>query len=279
MTNERIHRAVSADGTEIAGRVQGDGPPLVLVHGAPHDGDIAWEALLPHLTGRFTCYLPSTRGRGLSGDNPDCSPPRLVGDIKAFVDSIGEPVCLMGWSSGGRLALGVAADSDSVANVVLYETGVWSVMREDDLAGWYSALEQMDDASADGRPVDAARAFHAWVATDNESAALETDYFERCAGMVPAMLQEFRQGETFEGPGPTDPETLAQVAAPVLLLRGKETPQATLYADSEQHIAQHVANPLVHEPLPSVGHMAPVVAPGPIATEVIPFFKPSRQPT
>ena len=29
--NERIHRAVSADGTEIAGRVQGHGPPLILV--------------------------------------------------------------------------------------------------------------------------------------------------------------------------------------------------------------------------------------------------------
>lgn len=279
MTSERIHRAVSADGTEIYGRVQGDGPPLVLVHGAPHDGDIAWEALLPHLTGRFTCYLPSTRGRGLSGDSPDYSPPSLVGDVKAFVDSIGEPVCLMGWSSGGRLALGVAAHSDAVANVVLYETGVWSVMREDDLAGWDSALEQMNDASADGRLVDAARAFHAWVATDNEIAALETNYFERCAGIVAAMLQEFRQGETDAGPGPTDPGVLAQVGAPVLLLRGQETLQTALYADSEQHIAQHVTDPHVHEPLPSVGHMAPVVAPEPIARELIPFFESSRRPT
>ncbi len=202
-----------------------------------------------------------------------------MGDIKAFVDNLGEPVCLVGWSSGGRLALGVAAHSDSVANVVLYETGVWSVMRENDLAGWDSALEEMNDGSANDRLVDAARAFHAWVATDNELAALETNYFERCAGIVPAMLQEFRQGETFEGPGPTDPEALAQVAAPVLLLRGQETLRATLYADSEQHIAQHVANALVHEPLPSLGHMAPLVSPEPIATELIPFFKSSRQPT
>ena len=61
--NERIHRAVSADGTEIAGRVQGHGPPLILVHGAYGDGEIAWKALLPYLTDRYTCYLPSTRGR------------------------------------------------------------------------------------------------------------------------------------------------------------------------------------------------------------------------
>ncbi len=76
MTDDRIHRAVSADGTEIVGRVQGQGPPLVLVHAPVHDGDMAWEALLPHLTDRFTCYLPSLRGRGLSGDNPDHSAPR-----------------------------------------------------------------------------------------------------------------------------------------------------------------------------------------------------------
>ncbi len=77
MTDERIHRAVSADGTELAGRVWGRGPALVLVHGGIGDGDVAWEALLPHLTDRFTCYLPSTRGRGLSSDNPDHSPARL----------------------------------------------------------------------------------------------------------------------------------------------------------------------------------------------------------
>ena len=88
-SNERIHRAVSADGTEIAGRVQGLGPPLILVHGGYGDGEIAWKALVPYLTDRYTCYLPSTRGRGLSSDNPDHSPPRLQEDVTAFVDSIG----------------------------------------------------------------------------------------------------------------------------------------------------------------------------------------------
>src|SRR5262245_13549766 len=114
MPEDRIQRAVSADGTEIAGRVQGEGPQLVLVHGAFGDGDIAWEGLLPHLTGRLTCYLPSTRGRGLSGDNPDHSPPRLEEDITAFVDSIGEPVGLVGWSGSGAWVLGATAHSGSV---------------------------------------------------------------------------------------------------------------------------------------------------------------------
>ena len=124
--NERIHRAVSADGTEIAGRVQGLGPPLILVHGAYGDGEIAWKALLPYLTDRYTCYLPSTRGRG-------CPPttrtthPRLQEDVTAFVDSIGEPVCLVGWSGSGAWVLGAAAHSDSVAAVTIYEPGVIGV--------------------------------------------------------------------------------------------------------------------------------------------------------
>src|SRR6185369_3793168 len=120
MTDERIHRAVSADGTKIVGRVRGRGPALVLVHGGIGDGDIAWKALLPRLVDTFTCYLPSTRGRGLSSDNPDHSPARLEEDIAAFVESIGEPVRLVGWSGSGAWVLGAAARNESVAAVAAY---------------------------------------------------------------------------------------------------------------------------------------------------------------
>ena len=115
----RVQVAISADGTEIVGRVRGQGPPLVLVHGALGDGEVDYEALVPHLAERFTCYTPSTRGRGLSGDNPDHSPPRLQEDVTAFVDSIGGTVCVVGWSGSGAWVLGAAADSDSVAAVAI----------------------------------------------------------------------------------------------------------------------------------------------------------------
>ena len=73
------------------------------------DGDTDWQALLPHVTPRFTCYLPSYRGRGLSGDHPDLSPGRMVDDILTYVDSIEAPTGLVGGSSGAYLALAVAA--------------------------------------------------------------------------------------------------------------------------------------------------------------------------
>ncbi|MCW6005773.1 alpha/beta hydrolase [Micromonospora sp. CPCC 205371] len=278
MPEYRIQRAVSADGTEIAGRVLGQGPPLVLVHGAIGDGDIAWEALLPYLTDRFTCYLPSTRGRGLSSDNPDHSPPRLEEDITAFVDSVGEPVCLVGWSGGGAWALGVTAHSGSVAAVAAYEPGVISVMREDDLARTGATVAQVGTAAADGRLVDAVRAFASWICTDDEIAALEqTDFYARWAPAVPAMLQFFQHDAAYAGPRSTDPELLRQVAAPVLLLRGRQTKLSTWFAHAARHIAQNVAHPQVRE-LRGVGHFAPLLAPESIARELISFFESVRQP-
>lgn len=278
MLEDRIHRAVSADGTKIAGRVRGQGPPLVLVHGAFGDGDIAWESLLPHLTDRFTCYLPSTRGRGLSDDNPDHSPPRLEEDITAFVDSISEPVCLLGWSGSGAWVLGATAHSGSVAAVAAYEPGVVSVIRDDDLARMGATAEQMGAAAADGRLVDAVRAFARWICTDDEIAALEeTDFFERWAAAVPAMLQFIQHDARYVGPRSTDPELLQQVAAPVLLLRGQQTKLGTFFANAAQHIAQHVPDPHLRE-LPGVGHFAPLLAPEAIAQELISFFESVRQP-
>jgi len=273
MADDRIHRAISADGTEIAGRVHGHGPPLILVHGAPHDGDIAWEALVPYLTDGYTCYLPSTRGRGLSDDNPDHSPPRLQEDVNAFVDSIGEPVCLVSWSAGVPWALAAAADSDAVAAVAAYEPTIIPVMREDDSARRGAMYKQFGAAAAERRLADAARTFHVFLATDSEMAALDADYFERCAAVVPTLLQDVQGAIAYQGPRSTDREVFGKVTAPVLLLRGQQTQLDTFYTDTVRHVAEHVADPHVREPLPGLGHWAPLVAPEPIATELISFFE------
>ena len=278
MTEERIHRAVSADGTEIVGRVRGEGPPLVLVHGGIGDGEISWETLLPHLTATFTCYLPSTRGRGLSADNPDHSPPRLEQDVTAFVDSIGEPVSLVGWSGSGAWVLGAAASSASVAAVAAYEPGVVSVMAKDDLARTFAAVEQMGAAATDGRLVDALRVFASWICTEEEVRALrQTEFFERWAGAVPGMLRFVQQDASYAGVRSTDPGELARIAVPVLLLLGEETRLRTWFADAAQLIAEHVPHPQIWK-LPGVGHFAPVLEPESIADELTTFFEPVRQP-
>ena len=95
----------TTDGATIGATVHGDGPPLVFLQGVIGDGDSDWDLLLPHLTNRFTCHLPSIRGRGPSGDHPDLSPGRVLEDFLTYVESIGEPTGLTGWSGGGAWAL------------------------------------------------------------------------------------------------------------------------------------------------------------------------------
>ena len=271
MASDRIHRAVSADGTEIAGRVHGQGPPLVLFHGAPHDGDLAWAALVPHLADRFTCYLPSWRGRGLSADSEDHTPPRHEEDAAAFVDSIGGSVHVAGWSAGVMTALGAAVNSDAVAAVALYEPTVIPVMHEDDLADLGATFQQVGAAAADGRLADAARAFHPFVANDDELAALGADYYERSASAFPSLLRTVQASQTYEGPESTDPAVMEGITVPILLLRGQQTRRATFYTDVERHIAEHVADPHVRE-LPDVGHFAPSLAPEPVAEALVSFL-------
>jgi pimeloyl-ACP methyl ester carboxylesterase len=56
-------RVVSRDGTEIAYWTSGEGPPLVLVHGAPAD-HTRFRPLLPHLEPYATVHAMDRRGRG-----------------------------------------------------------------------------------------------------------------------------------------------------------------------------------------------------------------------
>ena len=204
---EHVQVAISADGTEIVGRVGGQGQPLVLVHGGWGDGEVAYEALVPHLADRFTCYTPSTRGRGLSGDNPDHAVHRLVEDVVAFIDTIGEPVCLLGWS-GIEPPLGAAAQSSSVAAVALFEGYVPAVAEPDDLAALGAAIERTGTAAADGRLADAARAFAPYVITGAELGALDGNFFERWGAASPPCFSISNRTCPRRGPRPMTPTSL-----------------------------------------------------------------------
>ena len=63
-----------------------------------------------------------------------------------------------------------------------------------------------------------------------------------------------------------------------LLLRGQRTRSGTVYADSEQHVAQHVAGPRVREALPDLGPWAPTLAPEAVADELVASFDSIPQP-
>jgi pimeloyl-ACP methyl ester carboxylesterase len=119
-----VTRVVSRDGTEIAYWTSGDGPPLVLVHGAPAD-HTRWRPLLPYLESHATVHARDRRGRGASGDAPDYHLARAFEDVAAVVDAVaeasGSAVDVYGHSFGGVCAFGGATLISSIRRLVLYE--------------------------------------------------------------------------------------------------------------------------------------------------------------
>ena len=272
MTNERIYRAMSRDGTEIAGRVYGQGPPLVLVHGALADGDTSWTPLLPFLSNRFTCYTMSTRNRGLSGESDDLSPPRLTQDVAAFAESIGEPVGLVGLSGGALLSLAAAQISDAVSAVAAYEPPVYDVITETISTRFTVTVERMTGLAVEGELTAAAQAFVEFVTNEEElTFVTEMDFLEALAPNVPVQLQEFQQLFEHDGPMPTAPHELAKITAPVLLLHGTRSNPDTWFIDGVNHVASHLTNAHVRK-IAGAGHLGPIVEPGRVADELVPFF-------
>jgi pimeloyl-ACP methyl ester carboxylesterase len=114
----------SPDGTMIAVFSAGQGPPLVLVHGATAD-HTTWRTSGPLLAARHTTHAIDRRGRGDSGDAPTYSIEREYEDLAAVVDAIaaegGGPVDVVGHSYGGRLGLGAALLTRNLRRLVVYE--------------------------------------------------------------------------------------------------------------------------------------------------------------
>jgi len=118
---------IGPDGVAIAVFRSGEGPPLVLVHGATAD-HTTWRTSGPMLAARHTLHAVDRRGRGRSGDPPPGIPyaiEREFDDLANVVDTIaaesGQPVDVVGHSYGGRIGLGAALRTANLRRLVVYE--------------------------------------------------------------------------------------------------------------------------------------------------------------
>lgn len=117
-----VRHVKSDDGTSIGYRTTGDGPALVLVHGAGTDsGD--WYFVSPLLSSRFTVVTMDRRGRGESGDGVTYTMERETEDLLAVLDAV-EAEFLVGHSYGGLCAMNAAALTDRLNALVVYEPPV-----------------------------------------------------------------------------------------------------------------------------------------------------------
>lgn len=102
-----VHTA-SVNGHRIAYLDEGQGPPLILLHG--YGGSMwQWEYQQP-LTAQFRVITPDLIGSGLS-DKPaiDYRPEELIDSIRGLMDELGlSTATLIGNSMGGGVAIGMA---------------------------------------------------------------------------------------------------------------------------------------------------------------------------
>lgn len=202
----------SPDGTPIAVFSSGEGPPLLLVHGATAD-HTTWRSLGPVLERRFRLHAIDRRGRGASGDGPAYSIKREYEDLAAVADAAadeaGGPVDVVGHSYGGRCALGAALFTSSIGRLVVYE-------------GAPSPSGPGIEVGRGYRPAGVERRIAELVAAGDRDSALET-FMREIVRMPSADLAAFRAD-------PIWPVRAAAVGTTLRELEGEASPAASLEA-------------------------------------------------
>jgi pimeloyl-ACP methyl ester carboxylesterase len=120
-----LYRA--SDGTAIGCTPFGNGSPLILVHGVSVDSTF-WLPVVPALANAHRVLSMDRRGRGDSGDHPEYEIEKEFSDLAGLIDSIGEPVDVVGHSFGALCALEAALLTRNVRRIVAYEPplpGAW----------------------------------------------------------------------------------------------------------------------------------------------------------
>lgn len=115
-----MDKTLSRDGTSIAYRRRGDGPPVILVGGALSTAATE-EPLAALLAPHFTVVTYDRRGRGSSGEGGRYAVGREIEDLAAVADRAGGRVSVFGMLSGGALALEAQAAGLPFDLLAVYE--------------------------------------------------------------------------------------------------------------------------------------------------------------
>jgi pimeloyl-ACP methyl ester carboxylesterase len=140
-----MQRIPSPAGATVSYHQYGSGPPLFLVHGVFSDHKTNWAFVKPLFETQFTVYAIARRGRGATDATTGHSLEDESRDVVTVMQSIGDPVFLLGHSYGAQTALAAAAlVPDRVRKLVLYEPA-WPCVVEKEALTRLEALAQAGD--------------------------------------------------------------------------------------------------------------------------------------
>lgn len=280
-------RRLKVGDVRLSVREEGEGEPVVLLHGFPELAH-SWRHQLPALAAAgYHAVAPDLRGYGDSDRPPavdDYAAQKLAADVTGLIDALGhESAHLVGHDWGGALAWGVAGRApEAVRSLCVMNAPVGAVAARARLAdldqqrkSWYMLLFQFTGVA------------EAWLSADDfanlrrfvfETASAETFpeedrrvYIEALSrdGALTAALNYYRANmppSSWLRPPPDPPE----VTVPTLAVWG----DADAYLDLsllEGSVAT-VTGPLRVERLPGVSHWVQQEAPERVNALLIDFL-------
>ncbi len=121
-------RRIAANGIEIAARIEGSGPPMLLLHGHPQTHAI-WHRVWPELTRHRTCVAADLRGYGdsdkpaASADHAAYSKREMAADMVGLMQALGHSRFeVLAHDRGARVAHRLALDHpDAVTRLMLLD--------------------------------------------------------------------------------------------------------------------------------------------------------------
>lgn len=161
MTGDAVGR-VAVEGAELVFEERGAGEPLVLVHGTGAQAS-TWGVAVDHLAaGGYRVLAYDRRGYGRSTHPPVRDHRRHVADLAAVLEHVGAPAHLLGWSSGGNIALALAVSRPDLVRSVVVMEAPWHGLRGA-TPSLLAALLRSKYAQLRGRRQEGAAHFFRWA--------------------------------------------------------------------------------------------------------------------
>jgi pimeloyl-ACP methyl ester carboxylesterase len=145
---EPAAQKLPVNGAELAYVTEGEGAPVVFVHGAIADYRI-WDGYRPQVADdhRFVAYSQRYFGTGPWPDKGEgFSVETHARDLIEFIEKLGAgPVHLVTWSYGGEVGVMAARERpDLFRSMVHFEPGIGSLLNE--IPGGWAAVQDMNQA-------------------------------------------------------------------------------------------------------------------------------------
>jgi pimeloyl-ACP methyl ester carboxylesterase len=231
---------INVRGTDFFYRESGDGTPILLIHGAAGNADV-WSSVIESLARdhRVISYDRRAHTRSKAAPPPTAETYLTHGDdaaalLQAFSTA---PAIVVGWSSGGLIALHLASrHPELIAGLILEEPPFLLATNLTPDAG--ATFQRVEQFAAEGRFRDAAETFLRF-AVSYRTGGSAFDTFdpalrESLLANASTLLCELQAGTGEE----LTPDQLRRIICPVTCLVGDLSPR--FYVDATERLIRLV---------------------------------------